>query len=61
MRTITKEVFERTGDAKYAFETGLDTGIAAIQKDVEYQYSKEAIKELIEANEYEFYANGEML
>lgn len=30
-------------------------------RDIEYQNSDEAIKETIEANEYEFYANGKMI
>lgn len=41
-------------------EECLDSFFQACVKDMEYSYSSEAIKEHIEANEYEFTENGEL-
>lgn len=51
--------FQRTGDAKYAFEQAVHAGFKAWRDDWEYQLSDEAVDENIEANECEFYENGE--
>ena len=42
------------------FEACFDSFISAWNRDVEYQYSEDAIKETIEANEYEFTDDGKM-
>jgi hypothetical protein len=50
--------FKKTGDAKYAFEQALESALCAIQRDIEYQYSNEAVDESLRFNEYEFNSNG---
>ena len=50
--------FKKTGDAKYAFEQALEDALCAIQRDIEYQYSNEAVDESLRFNEYEFNSNG---
>ena len=55
-----KEEFSKTGDAFYAFEQAIESALADIASDVEYQYSDEAIIESIEINDYEFTEDGEI-
>lgn len=52
--------FKLNGDAKGAFQYALEYAIKSIESDIEYQYSKEAIEDLIAANEYEFLENGDI-
>lgn len=55
-----KEEFTKTGDAFYAYQQAIESALADIASDVEYQYSAEALIEMIEANEYEFTEDGEI-
>jgi hypothetical protein len=55
-----KEEFTKTGDAFYAYQQAIESALADIASDVEYQYSEEALTEMIEANEYEFTEDGEI-
>ncbi len=50
--------FKKTGDALYAFNQALETALQAINRDIEYQYSDEAVAEMMEANDYEFDEDG---
>lgn len=50
--------FKRTGDAKKAFEYGLEYGVNAIVRDCEGCYEDDSIIASIEANEYEFLEDG---
>ena len=52
------EEFKRTGDAKAAFEYGLERGLGAIERDCEGCYEEDSIIAMIEANEYEFLQDG---
>ena len=52
------EDFKKTGDALYAFNQALETALKAINQDIEYQYSDEAVAEMMEANDYEFDEDG---
>ena len=38
----------------------IETALRSLHKDTEYIYSDEGLHELCEANEYEFYENGEI-
>jgi hypothetical protein len=53
------DVFKATGDAKRAFKDAMQQGFIDWQNDLEFQDSDEYIDETIEANEYEFFENGE--
>jgi hypothetical protein len=55
-----KEEFTKTGDAFYAYQQAIESALADIASDVEYQYSAEALIEMIEANQYEFTEDGEI-
>jgi hypothetical protein len=55
-----KEEFSKTGDAFYAYQQAIESALADIASDVEYQYSDEAIIESIEINDYEFTEDGEI-
>ena len=45
-----------------AFQNGYpNNALNSLHKDTEYIYSDEGLTELCEANEYEFYENGELL
>ena len=50
--------FKKTGDAKHAFEQALEAALCAVQRDIEYRYSDEAVDESLRFNEYEFNSNG---
>jgi hypothetical protein len=52
------ETFKRTGDSLYAFQQALESALSAITKDIEYQFSDEAIDEMLIINEYEFTEDG---
>lgn len=52
------DTFKRTGDALYAFNQAIDAAVSEIVRDMEYQYSDEAIDEWLTINEYEFTADG---
>lgn len=52
--------FKRTGDAKYAFEQALEAAMSAIRRDIDYQYTDEAIDEILIFNEYRFLKSGEV-
>lgn len=52
------EMFNLTGDAKESFEYAMDKAVEAIRDDMEYQYSEEAVSEMMEANDYEFDQHG---
>jgi hypothetical protein len=56
-----KEEFSKTGDAFYAYQQAIESALADIASDVEYQYSAEALIEMIEANDYEFTEDGEII
>lgn len=51
-------MFEKTGDAKYAFEQALEEAIVAIQRDIDYQYSDKCVDENLRINEYRFTETG---
>ena len=50
--------FKQTGDAKHAFEQALEEAISAIQRDIDYQFSDEAVDESMTFNEYKFTEDG---
>ena len=52
--------FKRTGDALYAFKDAIDTAVREIVEDIEYQYSDEAVDEMLTINEYEFTEDGKI-
>jgi hypothetical protein len=52
------EMFAVNGDAKQSFEYAMDKAVQAIREDWEYQYSEEAVSEMMEANDYEFDQDG---
>lgn len=55
------EKFALTGDAKEAFLYAIDKAVDDIRRDWEYQYSEEAVSEMMEANNYEFDKYGNRL
>jgi len=46
--------FEKTGDAKTAFNEALHAGFKALRDDLEHQLDDESIDEFLTINEYEF-------
>lgn len=52
--------FKRTGNALHAFNEAIDAAVSEIVRDIEYQYSDEAIDEMLTINEYEFTENGKI-
>ena len=59
--TLTKsfyEAFINTGDAMYAFKEALEKAVSDVVADIEYQYTNEAVDEMLIANEYEFDQEG---
>ena len=52
--------FKRTGDALYAFNEAIDAAVKEIREDAEYQYSDDAVDEMLTINEYEFTENGKI-
>lgn len=51
-------VFQKTGDAKYAFEQALEAAIVGIQNDIDYQYSDECVDDTLRINDYKFTEDG---
>lgn len=52
--------FKETGNAEGAFTKALDAGLRAWQEDLIHQASEEYVQESMDANDYEFYENGEI-
>jgi hypothetical protein len=52
------EDFKRTGNALYAFQQALESALSAITEDIDYQFSDEAIDEMLIVNGYEFDEDG---
>jgi hypothetical protein len=52
------EDFKWTGDALSAFLYALECALRAITEDIDYQFSDEAIDEMLIINEYEFDEDG---
>ena len=52
------EDFKRTGDALSAFLYALECALRAITEDIDYQFSDEAVDEVLIVNEYEFDEDG---
>jgi hypothetical protein len=52
------ENFKKTGDSLYAFQQALESALSAITEDIDYQFSDEAIDEMLNINEYEFTEDG---
>ena len=46
------------GDPLKAFHDAIECAVTDIQKDWEYQYSDEAVEEMLIINEYEFTEDG---
>lgn len=53
--------FKRTGSSKIAFDHALYMGFKAWRDDLEGQLSDEYIGEMLEANEYEFTEEGDLV
>lgn len=53
--------FKKTGNALGAFDTAIHKGFEGWRNDWEYAYSDDAIVELIQCNEYEFTAEGDLV
>ena len=52
------EDFKKTGDALYSFKQELEKALQAITEDIDYQFSDEAVEEMLIINEYEFTEDG---
>lgn len=52
------EDFKKTGDALYSFQQALESALRAITEDIDYQFSDEAVDEMLTINEYEFTEDG---
>jgi hypothetical protein len=52
------EMYALNGDAKSAFLYAIDCAVKDIVSDWEYQYSEEAVSEMMEVNCYEFDEDG---
>lgn len=52
------EDFKKTGDALYSFQQALESALRAITEDIDYQFSDEAVDEMLIINEYEFTETG---
>ncbi len=48
------EMYALNADAKASFNYAIDCAVKSIREDWEYQYSDEAVSEMMEANQYEF-------
>lgn len=55
------ELYAMNADAKSAFLYAIDCAVKSIKDDWEYQYSEEAVTEMMEANDYEFDKHGNRL
>jgi len=54
------DYFKRTGDAKGAFDAGLESGFKAWRDDLEHQLTDEYIDDFLTINEYEFDEYGNL-
>jgi len=61
LRYTFHDEFKKTGDAFYAFNDALQTFLISVRKDIEWNYSDEAITELLEINNYEFTEEGDIV
>ena len=52
------DTFKSTGDAKAAFDAGLDAGFKAWRDDMAWQLSDEAVDECLIVNQYDFMEDG---
>ena len=52
------DTWKITGDPLKAFHDAIECAVTDIQKDWEYQYSDEAVEEMLIINEYEFTEDG---
>ena len=52
------KTWKETGSPLKAFNEAIDEAVKDIQKDWEYQYSDEAVEEMLILNEYEFTEEG---
>ena len=52
------ENFKKTGDALYAFQQALESALCSITEDIDYQFSNEAVDEMLTINDYEFTEDG---
>lgn len=52
------DTWKETSDPLEAFNQAIDKAVKDIQSDIEYQYSDEAVDEMLIINEYEFTENG---
>ena len=52
--------FKRTGNALYSFNEAIDAAVKEIREDAEYQYSDDAVDEMLSINEYEFTEDGKI-
>lgn len=52
------DTFKATGDAKAAFDAGLDAGFKAWRDDMAWQLSDEAVDECLIVNQYDFMEDG---
>jgi len=60
LRYTFHDEFKRTGDAFYAFNDALQAFLISVKRDIEWNYSDEAITELIQINVYEFTEEGDI-
>lgn len=58
LRYTFADEWKRTGNPRFAFGAALDAFCEAVMRDVDYQFSDEAVDESILANGYEFDENG---
>lgn len=58
LRYTFADEFKKHGNALGAFNEALAAFLRGVRKDVEYQYSDNAVDESIAANEYEFTEDG---
>jgi hypothetical protein len=61
LRYTFHDEFKRTGDAFYAFNDALQAFLISVRKDIEWNYSDEAITELLQINDYEFTEEGDIV
>ena len=52
------DTWKETSDPLKAFNEAIDRAVIDIVKDIEYQYSDEAVDEMLIVNEYEFTEDG---
>jgi hypothetical protein len=49
------------GNIKGAFEDAIEAGLKSIKSDMEHQETFEYYKDMVDANDYEFYENGTLI